>query len=245
MVAMSSDILEGAIWAFVVGGVFFFKGWHDMKQRRLIEETPTSKIRSIAMGLTEIKGRAKQGLQLYTAPFSQKQCVYYKFLVQEYRRSKNHGYWATIKSGGVKDEFLIEDDTGAVALNPVGARIDLPHSFMSKKLGKEGRAALIDLGVKEKGFLGFGRNLRYVEYAIEPDEQLYVLGTAKTKKDASGTKNEDHIVIGNHRSNIFYISNKPEKELLKKFGIKTWLSLFGGAGLLILGVIIVVIRFSV
>ena len=41
---------------FVAGLVFFLKGFGWLKRKRLIENIPTSTIRSLAMGLVEIYG---------------------------------------------------------------------------------------------------------------------------------------------------------------------------------------------
>ena len=62
----------------VGGGAVFFYGFNRMKRFQLMNDTPTSKIRSMAMGLVEIKGKASAKKYL-NAPFSRDECVYYKY----------------------------------------------------------------------------------------------------------------------------------------------------------------------
>ena len=55
-----NELFIYATIGFFVGIYFFFKGFKWLKQKKTIENIPTSKIRSIAMGLVEIFG-----LELY------------------------------------------------------------------------------------------------------------------------------------------------------------------------------------
>ena len=79
--------LEGAL--FLAGGsVSLFYGFSRLKKYMLINNTPTSKIRSVAMGLVEIKGSVVAKDTLKT-PFSNQDCIYYEYEVREYRRHLN------------------------------------------------------------------------------------------------------------------------------------------------------------
>ncbi|MFH1770987.1 MAG: hypothetical protein ABH828_05545 [archaeon] len=95
-----------------------------MKQKQMIENIPTSKIRSIAMGLVEIKGIAEPfRKKLLKSPFSEKDCVYYRYTVEEYRSSGKNSRWVTIASGQSNDFFNLTDDTGTVLVDPKGAEV--------------------------------------------------------------------------------------------------------------------------
>ena len=70
------------------GGVFLFiKGFQWNKTLRLIKDTPTSKVRSLAMGFAEIFGTVVKPKQALKTPFSNKACVYYTYQIQELRSS--------------------------------------------------------------------------------------------------------------------------------------------------------------
>ena len=76
---------------FIAGFSLFIWGFLSFRWKRLIENIPTSKIRSIAMGLVEISGRVvKSKNNNLKSPFSQNDCVYYKCTIEEYRRSGKH-----------------------------------------------------------------------------------------------------------------------------------------------------------
>jgi hypothetical protein len=55
----------GAI-ALAVGLFLFFRGFRDLRRKRLLEDTPTSTLRAIAPGLVEVSGRASKAP--YKAP---------------------------------------------------------------------------------------------------------------------------------------------------------------------------------
>lgn len=108
-------------------------------RKRRIENVPTSKVRSAAMGLCEIAGVARP-LHALRTPFSQMPCVYYEYrLVARdpvVATDSSAGFgrlWtaalatrrarrARIESGNSGSvPFLVEDDTGSVTVDPEGA----------------------------------------------------------------------------------------------------------------------------
>jgi len=138
-----------------VGIYLFFKGFRKLWEKRLIQNVPTSKVRSIAMGLVEIAGKAIADV-LLTGPYTKTPCVFYHIIIERFVRNKNSSNW--VKEFEIKTDipFFIQDDTGSVILDPVGVDIDLPLRYM-----------------KREG------NKRYKEYHIMERESVYVLGTAK------------------------------------------------------------------
>ncbi len=117
------------IVAFLGGGVVFFFGFKKMRRVKLIQDTPRSKVRSIAMGLVEIHGFAEPQVVLI-APFSKTECVYYKYVIKEYQKktrrdSKGNTHtsysWNRVGGGEKRIPFFAKDDTGKVLVNPNGA----------------------------------------------------------------------------------------------------------------------------
>ncbi|MDD5086676.1 MAG: hypothetical protein PHV16_02895, partial [Candidatus Nanoarchaeia archaeon] len=74
-----NDIIWMSFWTlgFFAAGVFlFWEGIKTLKHKRLIENIPTSKIRSLAMGLVEIYGEVVPAYkEVLKSPFSNKDCV--------------------------------------------------------------------------------------------------------------------------------------------------------------------------
>ena len=108
----------------LLGGVFIF--YHGFKQRskyRLILSTPTSKIRSVAVGVCELHGQAQVLDTPLISPFSMSECVYYRYDVQEHRRSGKSSRWVSISEFSSTAPFLLRDDTGSIVVEPEGAEM--------------------------------------------------------------------------------------------------------------------------
>src|SRR5438445_8453765 len=92
IMATASDTSPVAIifaFIFFLCGIFIFiSGLASIRRRRLLQDTPTSKIRSIAMGLVEIFGEVVPiKNKTLKSPFSKKDCVYYQWSIEEKRGS--------------------------------------------------------------------------------------------------------------------------------------------------------------
>ena len=91
-----------------------------MRKYRVIKDTPRSKIRSMAMGIVEIHGSAEvYNNDMIKTPFSQTDCLYYKYKIEEYRKSgggkgKSTYRWETVSSGEQGTPFLAKDDNGVI-----------------------------------------------------------------------------------------------------------------------------------
>lgn len=233
-------LLAGAAIGLIFGGSVFFKGFSWQKQKKIIEDLPTSKVRSIAMGLVELFGKASVASTKLRSPFSGKDCVYYRYRIEEYKKRGKHSKWVVIDRGVTMDYFYLEDETGKVLIDPKEAEIDIPLDFeFSSSLGRdppeEIKNFLKNKGMSFEGFLGMNKSMRYREYFIEPGDKLYVLGTAGDNpfvKEGSSQKNEADIMIQKGKS-FYYISDKGEREVLKKFKWRVIGGLYGGAALIL------------
>jgi len=91
-----------SIWIPLWGGIgvyLFFKGFREIKYKRIIQDIPTSKINTGAVGTNvEIHGFVTaQRDQLVTAPLSGKTCVLYKIEIQKWVEDDDGpGDWHTI-----------------------------------------------------------------------------------------------------------------------------------------------------
>ncbi|MBN1445062.1 MAG: hypothetical protein JW957_03020 [Candidatus Omnitrophica bacterium] len=160
---IAGRIFGYSIIGFFTGIYLFFKGFSLLWRKRLIQNVPTSKVRSIAMGLVELQGKAIPNI-LLTAPYTKTLCVFYHIIIERLVRQKNSSRW--VKEFEVKTDipFFIQDDTGCVVLDPRGAETDLPLRY-----------------IRREG------NKRYKEYNIIEKEPVYVMGTAK-RGDSTGDK---------------------------------------------------------
>ncbi|MBT4352826.1 hypothetical protein HOD20_09920, partial [archaeon] len=206
-------------------------------EKKLIENTPTSKIRSIAMGPIEIYGKVLENENdLITTPFSKKRAAYCYWTIEEYKKQGKHSKWVKIKKGSLGKYFYVQDNTGTVLVDPNRANIDIPIDYETKNLNEKIKSSLKEMGIPHKGLI-FNRSLRFREYYLIQNDKIYVMGYAGINPFVEGgtsQKNEKGIMIqkGSGKS-FFYISDKPEKEILQDFGLKVYGEMYGGAALAI------------
>ncbi len=221
-------------------GIFlFFKGFVLLKKRQLIENLPTSKIRSLAMGLVEIFGSVVPAEKMILkSPFSSKDCVYYRYTVEELRGSGKNQRWETVKKDEKYVHFYLKDETGMVLVDSNGAKIDIPvDSEFRSNFGVDPpetvKKFLKSQNLRFEGLLlGINKTMKYKEYFVEPKDKLYIIGTAKDNpfmEEAAAKKGVEDVMIGKGlHEKIYYISDKHEKELLKKLRWQSIGGIFGG-----------------
>ena len=252
-----ADIIEMFIWTlafFVTGIVLFWNGIKLLKQKRLIENIPTSKIRSLAMGLVEIYGEVVPAYkEILKSPFSNKDCVYYSYTIDEYRSSGKSSRWVNVKKDSQGQPFYLKDDTGGVLIDSKGAKINISRDFEFKTgFGRKTPDTVINFlksnGMSNKTLFGFDKTMRYREYFIAPKDKLYIMGTAADNpfvEDGTAKNNIDDIMIQKGKNEkIYYISDKPENALLKEVKWKMLGCIFGGACLSLISLTIILKYFN-
>ena len=223
----------------VGGGIWLvWHGWSAQHRKRLIESIPTSTIRSLALGLVEINGRAEPEANLLTSPFGGLPCVFYSYTVEEQVQSGKHTRWKTIANGTSEQPFFVRDPTGRVLVVPPGANLMLRDERVSRtswlgELPPPAIAGLSRLGIATHSWMGGAKTLRCRELFILPDETIYVMGTALEHQGMShNTANESRFYIGSNRDHPFLISDRSEKDLVSRLTWQMWVGFIGGPVLL-------------
>jgi hypothetical protein len=154
-----------------------------LKRTRLIEDMPTSRLRSAAQGYIEVEGIARlmEGPEI-VSPLSATRCVWWRYKVEEKQTDSDRGtrrsHWATIESALSDDSFLLDDGTGTCVVDPAGARViptvsrrwygATPRPHVGPEVGK-----------------GFWRALycryRYTEELILVANEIYAIGGYRTQ----------------------------------------------------------------
>lgn len=221
-----------------VGGLgLLWYGWKAQQRKRLIESIPTSPIRSLALGLVEVSGRAEPDMELLNSPFGGLPCVFYSYAVEERVLSGKNSRWNTIASGTSEQPFFVRDATGRVLVVPTGANLVLPDERISRTnwlgdLPPAAVAGLRRLGIATHSWIG-SKTLRCREALILPEESLYVLGTALEHHGMSHhIANESRLYIGSSRDHAFIISDRSEKHLLSRLTWQMWAGFLGGLALI-------------
>jgi len=118
-------------WALALGTAVGGGGWlafRSLHVARLVEDTPTSRIRSAAQGYVELAGRCRplDGAR-NLAPLTQRPCVWWRYRVQRRSGSASSGKarakWHTVSSGRSEQPFLLDDGTGECIVQPSGAEV--------------------------------------------------------------------------------------------------------------------------
>ena len=158
--------------ALAIGLLVMTYSLHLWKEKRLIEDIPTSKARSLAMGLVEMQGAAKPKAVL-RSPVTMTECVFYRYKIEKYVRSGRSSHWSVVDEGASSNYFYVEDDTGKVLADPTEADV---------KIGRDYQWTGIKPGTGW-GVFG-GDKMRYSEWWITEGEPVYVIGTVTRWKDA-------------------------------------------------------------
>jgi hypothetical protein len=117
---------------FGFGLYSFFRGFKIYREYRVLADTPEIPIRSVAMGLVEIHGKAL-GDQTVTAPVTQTPCFFYKVDIEHYHvDSKGKGGWRNYATDLNGVRFYLEDATGKVVVDPHNAEYDLLQTCQRK-----------------------------------------------------------------------------------------------------------------
>ena len=159
----------GALPALLAAGCFL-AGFHYLSLKRQVLNTPTSRIRSMAMGMVEVRGKAER-LYAVVSPMSQMACVYYR--LHRYRRDRNNSWQLTSTTSSGHVPFALQDETGRVTIDPKGAAVH-PHT---RQEGFPGGSTMFFSG----DHMG-NSNEKWVEEIIAEGTSLYILGFARSRR---------------------------------------------------------------
>ena len=115
-----------ALWVMVgIGGLFvlyfFYQSYKSLQRARVLEDTPTAKIRSAAQGYVELAG---EQFNLGNAPtltrLSHLPCTWYRYAIQFMDQQNG---WRVIEHGNSEALFGLKDGTGICIIDPKGADI--------------------------------------------------------------------------------------------------------------------------
>jgi len=147
-----------------IGFGLFLWGFRVLKKKWLLDNTPTSTVRSAAMGATELKGKAVKKYDL-TSRLCRAVCVYFRFLIErEVKDSKGRTHWEIVDQGASTNYFYLEDETGKILIDPMGAEdvMDPDYRVTDRQNG---------------------RLMRYTEWYIKPGDSIFAFGTVRKFKD--------------------------------------------------------------
>jgi len=171
------------IWCaigFCAGIGLFFYGFRLLLRRRLILDTPLSRIRSASMGMVEISGQAV-GPYTMIAPITERPCYYYRTLVWEYKQNGKNKEWVKVVGECMHVPFFVDDNSGRLLIDPRGADLDLHRDFREEFCDslftiKDPAPDNVHRFLSRHGIVT-GNKIKVEEYCIKPKNSLFILGT--------------------------------------------------------------------
>lgn len=175
-----TNLLAFAVIGMAIGVYWFYKGFRLLQRKRLILNTPASRVRSASMGLVEISGLAA-GPHVITSPLKQAECYYYRSVAWQLKQQGKNTQWVKVAEETLHLPFYVDDNTGKVLVDPRGAEMDL-HCDLSEQYHG---SVLFDgpsmPGSVAEFLMKYGvdpdKRIKIEEYCIKPKNFLFVLGT--------------------------------------------------------------------
>jgi hypothetical protein len=174
------NLLAFAAIGAALGLYWFYKGFRLLQRKRLILNTPASRIRSASMGLVEISGLAA-GPYVLNSPFKQVECFYYHSTAWQLKQQGKNTQWVKVAEETLHVPFYLDDDTGKVLVDPRGAEMDL-HCDLSEQYhrsilfsGPEMPGSVVEFLTRYG--VDADKRIKVEERCIKPKNFLFVLGT--------------------------------------------------------------------
>lgn len=181
----------------------------NLRRARLIEDIPTSRIRSAAQGFVELEGHGRTLPESrILAPMTGSPCLWWRYIIEKKVSNGKRTRWQVVETKTSTALFMLEDDTGSCLIDPEGAEVhpSIKHSW-------HGRSHWPTKGPLTSGFSLFS-SYRYTEERIPPDTFLYLLGLFRTQRASDGHFDENSEV-----SALMREWKQDRETLLRRFDI--------------------------
>ncbi len=193
--AQADDFWIFALMALAFAAASAYGIFHFIRRARIIEDTPTSRIRSAHQGYVELIGRGQYYAdQPLSAPLTGTACTWYQYEIAKKVRSGKNTHWKTIDKEISEVPLMLVDDTGQCLINPQGAEV-IPsvnvvwygHSRHPERNPRRHNSF--------PGIQLLGGRYRYTEQRMHAGDPLYALGHFTTLDGNSSIAEETREVL--------------------------------------------------
>jgi len=241
---MAGNCIIYLIAGFIGGLWMIYGGVKEYLLLQKINNTPTSKVASAAVGFAELYGKARCPPDLRT-PISGVPCGFWR-LVAEYYKSGKGGGWKKFYNTDSSVPFELEDESGKMLVDPKGAEIEIPadcafegyisgkgvfgvsHAMIDERVLKFINASKED--VKKKFMSHQHLNVRVTEYFIGAGDEVYALGTLMPRENMPSSVGYENLVM-KKGNDIMYLSDSSEKKIAGSLSTSVKWSIGGGLAL--------------
>ncbi|WP_316367520.1 GIDE domain-containing protein [Candidatus Thiodiazotropha sp. CDECU1] len=212
MIGSLANIGDGYFWSWtllltVLTLIALYFTFRNLHRARLIEDTPTSLIRSAPQGYVELVGEAAMMAgEPVLAPLSGMPCCWWRYKIEK----KGDKGWRGVRSGKSDSLFLLKDATGECILDPEGANIspseksiwygpnETPSAGPDRGTGTT-HQKVERFGVRISTNNTFGGDYRYIEETIVPGDPLYAIGRFSSIGELDRKAMRDDMIKGRLR----------------------------------------------
>jgi hypothetical protein len=218
-IAFFADNSYFTVYVAILGTYSFYLGFRFYNRKKMIENIPFSKIRYIAGGLVEIKGKVLSGVKKFKSPLTNKNCIHYRMFFSDNSRISYRMVGRKIIDS---TDFHIRDNTGKILVNVKNAEYDLQkyveyihdENKRNSKISESLKRYLKSNGILAKDM----KNFRVREYCVPVGSEMYIMGSAMKKPKSNNKKGVDSLVINKDPFNkLLQISDTPEKSIVDRF----------------------------
>jgi len=225
-------ISPNSFWLFVVIGIIIslcllYYSFRTLRTTRIMEDTPTSQIRSAAQGYIELEGCAvRMDGEPVVAPLTGQTCVWYCYSIEERSSGSSGISWYDLIEGFSRDKswtalgsevsdaiFQIKDDTGECIIDPDNAEVT--PSITQCWYGDSRFPEQVPQRFGFKWFYLFTNpRYRYTEKRIHDLDPLYAMGMFLTL-------GSDQVIpsIDNEVRDLLSSWKRDKQALLKRFDL--------------------------
>lgn len=208
-----------AVAGFIGGLILMGTGFVDYIRYDRIRNTPRSTVRALAMGPVEVRGTVNPR-EILKAPFSGRECVAVYWGVEQKKRM-GKTKWTPVDAGADTAQFLLDDGTGAVRVDPWDASLGVEEWTQVVEADETAPEPIARFAAGNGTVTLAGRTYRFTEKIIRPGEEVYVLGVAQ--QDEEGT------VIADTDRVPFTISDMAENRMQRMLRWDAAVQVLGGA----------------
>jgi hypothetical protein len=171
-------ITVGFLGALFLGYGFALleKAFDTLRLRRRFLTAAPEKIASMKGPVTRLRGVAQPCTSSITGPFSEKECLYYKYQIM---KRAIGGRPVRIRRGSREISFCLDDGSGEVTVDGKRSRFTVTHeTFKGEDLSPEGKDRLIELlSLKNPDRI---KEYQIIEEYLPPGEVVTVVGHVST-----------------------------------------------------------------
>lgn len=203
------------MWALVLLGLGLACGYgifHYIRRARILEDTPTSRIRSAPQGYVEIIGKIQYLVnQPVQAPLTKIPCVWFSYEIEKkvrsYSSKGSSTSWKTIDKKFSERPFQCIDETGTCMINPKDAEV-----YPSQEDIWYGADKWPAKGPAESSKIFSSGTYRYTEKRLYADDPLYAIGQFHTVDP-----NKAHGDISNEVRAVLNVWKQDQETLIENF----------------------------